>query len=439
VEPLERRLFLSVSSAVAAAGDGAAADKGGADCDDAIVVADFDSDGKADVLLARNVGEGNTDDTILSLYRGGGGTVTTRPLVIPHVLDVRAADVNGDGRLDIIAPRDAASGLPTGKRDAASGLPTGKRTSFAVLLNRGNGDFAPAPGKVWGDPHVDERLAGIGDFDGDGKADLLLQRDLNDAGPQGGQAQYRVLLGNGDGSFEQRKAFVLPHVLEKAGIGDFNGDGRDDIAWRVLAPRDIATGQASGLAFTLSDGTGGFAPAGSVSLPAVQSIHVGDLDGDGRADIIAISPAGHAGGGGGGGGVLVTVINYDRKAGFVTRGAASLPSGFPTDRLSLADVNGDGSVDVLGFAINEQGVHIAVAGIAIKEQGVRLTDLGSDDAGIAIKEQGVHVCDVAVGDVNGDGTADLVGLASDGSLHVALNLTDPKGGSIIFADFKAIG
>ena len=108
-------------------------------------------------------------------------------------------DFNRDGKLDL-AVADVAS------------------NTVSVLLNNGNGSFAPAVSYTVGS--APQSIA-VADFNGDGKLDLAVSN--------GGSNTVSILPGNGDGTFGPAVNFA---VGNPAGIaaGDFNGDGHPDLA-----------------------------------------------------------------------------------------------------------------------------------------------------------------------------------------------------------------
>src|SRR5205807_548270 len=112
----------------------------------------------------------------------------------------------------------------------------------------------------------------LGDFNGDGKPDLATANN--------GSANVSVLLGDGSGTFGASTGFPAGDHPDGIAAGDFNGDGKLDLATANAASGDVSV--------LLGNGSGGFgAPAsfGVGSFPT--AVAVGDFNRDGRLDLVA--------------------------------------------------------------------------------------------------------------------------------------------------------
>jgi hypothetical protein len=168
----------------------------------AITAGDFNGDGKLDLATANN-----NSNTVTVLLGNGDGTFTpasASPATGNNPNSIVAGDFNGDGKLDL-----AVSNL-----DANSG------GTITVLLGNGNGTFTPAASPATGG-NADS--IAVGDWNGDGIADLAVANQLNNA--------LTVLLGVGDCTFTPATASPATSTAPSGlAVADFNGDGLADLA-----------------------------------------------------------------------------------------------------------------------------------------------------------------------------------------------------------------
>jgi FG-GAP-like repeat len=216
------------------------------------------------------VGMGNFDPTLLVLRpRGGAGTTEFEApeVLLPNVNTLlrmlQVADVNGDGREDIVmAP---GSGGP-----------------ILMFLQRADGSFERQSLSV---PDI-ENVQLIADFNGDGRLDLLLSENYSSFG-------LVVQLQQADGRFSAPgQRYVLPARPIQALHADVDGDGRKEIVLTVSGPRAAI----ENLAAFVPRSDGSFTllpllqyptlPRWDAALPAMPLFAVGDFSGDGAIDLL---------------------------------------------------------------------------------------------------------------------------------------------------------
>jgi Ca2+-binding RTX toxin-like protein len=219
----------------------------------AIVAADFNRDGNADVALI--------DNQRISVYFGDGKgalTLAGRYLANDYNFALITGDFNGDGRTDLAV---SGSRILSVTRDSINTEP-----QIAILINAGNAAFATVFTHL---SNAGSAIAAI-DYDHDGKTDLAVSV----------ANQVQILTSKGDGTFN------FPATLNTGGAwdlisADLNRDGLPDLLYSTFATNSFAS-------YALALPTGGFGPI--VHLPpgvgGFQGVAAGDFNGDGRTDIV---------------------------------------------------------------------------------------------------------------------------------------------------------
>lgn len=207
-------------------------------------VADFDGDGKPDLLLGSGQSSETVNTSLDVLLGNGDGTFTPAtgaPINVgPAAYAVAIADFNGDGKLDIAVP-DGVNGAPA---------PAGGQNSppLAILLGNGDGTFTRVP-NCCGTQGQQAFNVVAADLNNDGKLDLAVSIANNvgsfSASLLGAPPVYiETFLGNGDGTFQPTDySSLLPSTQLSGGNGtmglyaaDLNGDGRlDFVAGDIFA------------------------------------------------------------------------------------------------------------------------------------------------------------------------------------------------------------
>ena len=150
---------------------------------------------------------------------------------------------------------------------------------ITILLGNGDGTFRNSGEYATGMSPV---AMVAGDFRGEGRIDLAVAGDdITDDGASGRTGGVIMLLGNGDGTFQSGVELALGTDPESLITGDFNRDGKVDLA--------VAVTDSSEVSVFLGNGDGTFRPATTTSLAANASTLVaGDFNGDGNLDLAAI-------------------------------------------------------------------------------------------------------------------------------------------------------
>ena len=334
----------------------------------------------------------------VSLYSAGSGSALN---------GVALGDVNGDGRLDVVVANYGANGVgvlfgqaaggfapfsplyPIGSYSELSGIALGDVNrdgrldavtanrytySAGVFLGQATGGFAAASTYPVG-PTTSPLSVAVGDVNGDGRLDIVTGNYFAD--------EVGVLLGQAGGGFSAVSAYATGTGSRprSVALGDLNGDGRLDI---VTANNGTATAGV-----LLGQAGGGFAAVTAYALGAGSrpaDVALGDVNGDGRLDVVTVNSGTSTAG------VLLGLVG----GGLGPVGTYSANGSTP-QAVALGDVTGDGLLDIV--TANAPGT-----------VGVLRGQAGGTFARSVTYVVGVNTtpADVALGDFNGDGRLDIV-------------------------------
>jgi hypothetical protein len=363
-----------------------------------VAVADVNGDGKPDLIVANwcdaqscyvggavGVMLGNGDGTFQPAKSFGSGAM--------GAVSVAVADVNGDGKPDILVANAC-------NIDPKLCLPDG----VGVLLGNGDGTFQTARMYVLDVGEGGASSIAVADVNRDGKPDLLVAGTSGNGCP-GFAGVVWVALGNGDGSFQTAKTYSSGGCgTNQIAVADVNGDGKPDLL--------VANGCAidncldSGLGdVLLGNGDGTFqAAVGYHSGQGAVSIALADVNGDGKGDLLVANRGCYLCGGS----VAVMLGNGD---GTFQAAQTYNSGGFLAFAMAVQDVNKDGKPDLIvaNCGLNESDCIHHSSPDGPGEIGVLLGNGdGSFQPARMYYSGGKSVAGIAVGDVNGDSKPDLV-------------------------------
>lgn len=351
---------------------------------------DIDGDGKLDLVML------NTFNQTIDIYRNTSttGSLTSSSFTLATVINVidpaiaytpygiQFADLDGDGKPDLVVPYADANAIAIFKNTSVPGTINSQTFAAEVDFTTNSTPYGVA----------------VADLDGDGKPEIITANY-----GASGVSVFRNVTAKGvinSSSFSARKDFSTDVHAASIQAGDLDGDGKIDLVvgndggFTVLKN---TTASAGNFAFTKSDVT---TSGGSFRA------FIGDLDADGKTDIVIVSPLSKN---------ATVYKNTTAGAGSAISFASPLVLATTSQvaSMTIADINGDAKPDLVLAPYNGDYSIIPNTNITpgILSFGpevlfpVNLNDLSA----------------VVVGDVDGDGKNDVVGADTYGNLTLFHN------------------
>lgn len=362
------------------------------------LVGDLNGDRKDDVVILHSADSSHPVSSVDVLISNGDGTFTagnSYSISLSAIAGGTLADVNGDGKLDLVVVDQAAP------------------SRVITMLGNGDGTFQAPSSSVLGGACENYLNAGnlsIADLNGDGLLDVACM---------GNGGELEVYLATSTSTYAAPVSYwtVDAHQNgDRMTLGDLNGDGRPDIV--------VPNGTDENITIYMNNGDGTFqtgfyvpvalaaTPGGTVGDVAPYAVAIADVNGDGKADIISSNTRS----------ADVTILLGNGDGTFTTPAVGYAVGGNPNTAAVVGDFDGDGIPDVV-VADNEFSfVYLQGNGDgsfqAAHNYYSPIPDQGNNSFGLSI----------ASGDFNGDGIPDFVTSNwEDSSTGITVFLSRPDG------------
>ncbi len=368
-----------------------------------VAVGDFNNDGIPDLAVS-----GSNGNTISILWGRGDGTfygqVNAGTGDIPY--GVVAGDFNNDGIPDIVA---ANSGSNT----------------ISVILSNGNQTFQARTDYPAG---TNAHMVATADFNGDGFLDLAVTNSNCPNPPNCGASTISIILGNGDGTFQGPVNYstgtdTYPYSIA---VGDFNGDGKPDLAVANYATNTVSVFLGNGdgtFQEHIDTATGGKEPT---------SVALGDFNGDGKLDLAVTNFHSNT----------VSILLGNGQGSFTPATGSPFATGNGPIAVAVADLNGNKKLDliVVNETDNDVGILLGNGDGTFKAQATYLTGTGGNPLSVVVADfNGDGVPDLALADYQTKQVSVLLGVGNGTFGQFTAYPTGANPSSIVAGDFNGDG
>jgi hypothetical protein len=336
-----------------------------------VVVRDVNQDGKLDLLTA-NISS-NTVSVLLGAPPVGTFSPATEYPTGPNPFGLAVDDVNGDGQLDLVTANL-----------------NGNTVSVLLGSTTALGTFGPATSYATG---ASPRTVALGDVNGDNRLDVVTANFAANS--------VSVLLSSASmpGTFPMHSDYAADTGTQGVALGDLNGDARLDLVTANVTANSLA------LLFNTPTAPGTFAPAVTYALSPGStpvSVAVADMNSDGHLDIVSANAGSNA--------ASVWLGSTLTAGALLAPTAYAIGTNSSPTRIAVGDLNGDGQTDIATADEGTESVSVLLGSSTVAGTFSPYTaySVGSPPVGIALA------------DLNGDGRLDVV-TTHENSVHVLLN------------------
>lgn len=394
-----------------------------------ITADDLNSDGRLDLVVG-NTFEGRSNILILLANASGGfnapANVTLTQLPSGAIPRLAVGDLNADGKKDLVATISSTTSIipllgdGTGKftptASYTSGLTPnaavigeftgdGKADVIAVVPGRtnGNGLLSLFPGNGTGGLIAARNYATPlqplqlinADFTGDGKTDLLILGGTCQITSCANNGSVLLRAGDGSGNFNAASEFEVGNNPAAMVTGDFNNDGKPDVA--------TANAGSNNVSIRLNNGTGGFSPAVSIAVSEQpRAIVTGDFNNDGKSDLAVthVTPTVNQ---------IITILLGNSAGGFSN--PMTINSSQPFFSILAADLDSDGNADLVA------STYSPFFGGPSPQRGIYVLRGNGGGAFSAARQISTAIAsEMILFDFNGDGRFDIAAATADDKL-----------------------